>query len=299
MKTTIFLTVALVAAASVSPATAQDVLEQAKAQYAAAAYEDALTTLTRAGGVRGVNRVEIEQYRAFCLIALGRMDDAERAVAALVEADPKYAPSPNVASPRVLTLVSEMRKKELPAIARRLLDTGRTAYQEKDFAKAQQHLSLLLQLLDDSAMKDVPDAADLRVLAEGFATLASARPGASPAPGGNAPPAANGNGDGTPVSSAPAVQADTVTEPVAVMQAAPVWVPPNAIAGAREYVGAIRVRIGIDGKVKLATIEKPTYPSYDARLLQAARQWTYKPATRNGEPIESERVIPIQLRPKQ
>jgi TonB family protein len=76
-------------------------------------------------------------------------------------------------------------------------------------------------------------------------------------------------------------------------------VPPNAIAGAREYLGAIRVRIGADGKVMSATIEKPTYPSYDARLLQAARQWIYKPATRNGEPIESERVIPIQLRPKQ
>ena len=70
-----------------------------------------------------------------------------------------------------------MRKKELPAIARRLLDIGRTAYTEKDFASAQQHLTLLLQLLDDEAMKGLPEAADLRTLADGFLTLASARPG--------------------------------------------------------------------------------------------------------------------------
>jgi protein TonB len=205
-----------------------------------------------------------------------------------------------VASPRILTLVAEMRRKELPAIARRLLDTGRTAYTDKDFAKAQEHLDLLLQLLDDEAMKDLPDGEDLRVLAEGFATLARAALAPKPAPAGPAP----GNGavaasaNGTPVTSAPAVQADTVTEPVAILQAAPVWVPPNVIAGSREYTGAIRVLIGVDGKVKSATIEKPTYPSYDARLLQASRQWLYKPATRNGEPIESERIIPIQLRPK-
>src|SRR5690349_3267204 len=86
------------------PAFGQDALEEAKAQYAAAAYEDALTTLTRAGGAPPAKRVEVEQYRAFCLIALGRTEDAERAIAALVAADPKYVPSANVASPKVLSM---------------------------------------------------------------------------------------------------------------------------------------------------------------------------------------------------
>jgi hypothetical protein len=48
--------------------------------------------------------------------------------------------------------------------------------------------------------------------------------------------------------------------------------------------------------VRQATIEKPTYPTYDARLLQAARLWVYKPAMRDGQPVESEKLIAVQLR---
>jgi TonB family protein len=329
----------------VPAAAGQTPLDEAKGQYAAAAYEDALTSLARATGA-GANRVEVEQYRAFCLIALGRMEEAAKAVAALVQVDPKYAPSPTVASPRVLGLVTEMRKKELPAVARRLLDTGRAAFQEKDFARAQQDLTLLLQILDDPAMRGRPETSDLRVLAEGFATLAAAqggpsRPGATPASptssslsaqkptSGTAPPVAASNGESSgsgPSDRGPAnggssnggssnggfsspsaplpqgtevVQADNMTEPVPILQQPPPWIPPNPIAASKEYLGSVRVRIGVDGRVISATIEQPTYPSYDARLLQVARQWLYKPATRNGEPVESERVVPVQLRPRQ
>jgi hypothetical protein len=50
--------------------------------------------------------------------------------------------------------------------------------------------------------------------------------------------------------------------------------------------------------VKSATIEKATYPSYDAAILQASRQWIYKPATRNGQAVESEKLVAFQLRPR-
>jgi periplasmic protein TonB len=295
---TLATAVMLIAAAVASPAARQqDALEEAKAQYAAASYEDALTTLTKATSVPSANRVEVEQYRAFCLIALGRLTDAERAVAALVEADPKYTPSPNVASPRVLSLVADMRKKELPGVARRLLDTGRAAYKERDFVRAQQNLKLLVQLLDEPAMKARPETEDLRALAEGFAALADAS--AAPPPPVSAPStAAPVRSDAPPSSSAALLQADTVTEPIPVKQDVPVWVPPNSVAGTREFIGAIRVRIGADGRVKSAVIERATYPSYDARLIQASRTWIYRPATRNGQPVEAERVIPIQLRPR-
>jgi protein TonB len=342
---TLSLALLLLSAPWFVPAAAgQTPLDDAKAQYAAAAYEDALSSLARATGA-GVNRLEVEQYRAFCLIALGRMEEAAKAVAAIVQLDPKYAPSPTVASPRVLGLVTEMRKKELPAIARRLLDTGRAAFQEKDFARAQQDLTLLLQILDEPAMRGRPETSDLRVLAEGFATLAAAqgapsRPAAtqgSPTSSlsaqkpssGTPPPVAASNGDspgsgpsdrgpsngsspnggssngGSSSPSAPVpqgtevVQADNMTEPVAILQQPPPWIPPNPIAASKEFLGAVRVRIGVDGRVLSATIEQATHPSYDARLLQVARQWLYKPATRNGEPVESERVVPVQLRPRQ
>ncbi|MGH9347327.1 MAG: hypothetical protein ACRD26_08680 [Vicinamibacterales bacterium] len=270
-------------------ALAQDTLEDAKAHYAAAAYEEALSTLTRVDtapperAAPRVNKVELEQYRAFCFIALGKLTEAERAVASLVAADPTYVPSPTVASPTVLRLVSEMRRKELPGVARRVFDEGRTAFKARQFDRAQRSFDLLLELLDDAALKGRPENEDLRVLAEGFVTLADAA--AEPAPAPAEPP--------------PAVPVRTETvilPPVAIQQAMPEWIPPDAVAGSREYAGSLKVIIGIDGKVKTATIEKPTYPTYDARLLQAARQWVYQPATRNGEPVESEKIIAIQLR---
>jgi tetratricopeptide (TPR) repeat protein len=285
---TLSLVLLFVAAPVLLPAAAaQDALEEAKSQYSAAEYEAALSTLTRAAEVRPVNRVELEQYRAFCLIALGRPADAERAIAALVSADPMYVPSESVASPKVLTLVSEMRRKELPAVARQLLDDGRVAFKEKDFVEAQQHFDLLREVLEDPAMKGRPESEDLRMLADGFAalTVAVAAPAPAPAPAAAAP--------------APApVQADTVTEAVALEQEVPVWIPPNPIAGSREYSGAIKVLIGADGRVKSTTIERPTHPSYDARLVHRSRQWLYKPATRNGEAVESERVIAVKLSPR-
>jgi len=85
---------------------------------------------------------------------------------------------------------------------------------------------------------------------------------------------------------------------VAIQQTLPEWMPTDKMAASRDYVGSIKVIIGIDGRVKSATIEKATHPIYDARLLQVSKGWLYKPATQNGEPVESEKVIAIQLRRK-
>jgi tetratricopeptide (TPR) repeat protein len=272
---------------------AQDTLEEAKAHYAAAAYEEALSTLTRvdatyASNPSSINRVELEQYRAFCFIALGKLAEAERAVASLVAADPRYVPSATVASPKVLQLVSEMRRKELPAVARRLFDDGKAAFKEKELPRAQRNFRLLLQLLDDPVLKGRPENEDLRILAEGFAALLDA-----PAPSAPAAQPAPATETVVRTSGTPAME-----PPVAIQQTLPEWMPTDKMAGSRDYVGSIKVIIGIDGRVKSATIEKATHPIYDARLLQVSRGWLYKPATRNGEPVESEKVIAIQLRRK-
>ena len=42
----------------------------------------------------------------------------------------------------------------------------------------------------------------------------------------------------------------------------------------------------------------PTHPDYDKLLLAAARSWVYRPATRNGQPIEVEKVVEFYLRSK-
>jgi TonB family protein len=266
-----------------SPGAAQDTLEEAKAHYAAAAYEEALSTLTRVDAGPSLNKVELEQYRAFCFIALGKMAEAERAVASLVAADPRYVPSATVASPKVLQLVSDMRKKELPGVARKLFDDGKAAFKDKDLPRAQRNFQLLLQLLDDPALKGRPENEDLRVIAEGFVALL-----VTPAP---APAPAPATETVIRTSGVPASE-----PPVAIRQTLPEWMPTDKIAASRDYVGSIKVTIGIDGRVKSASIEKPTHPTYDARLLQVARQWLFKPATRDGVAVESEKVIAIQLR---
>ena len=284
---TLSILLMLSTASLAATAGAQDTLEEAKAHYAAAAYEEALSTLTRIDAAPALNKVELEQYRAFCFIALGKMAEAERAVASLVAADPRYVPSASVASPKVLQLVSDMRRKELPGIARKLFDEGKAAYKEKELPRAQRNFQLLLQLLDDPALKGRPENEDLRALAEGFVALLDSA--SAPAP----PPPATATETVIRTSGTPAME-----PPVAIQQTLPEWMPTDKLAGSRDYVGSIKVTIGIDGRVKSAAIEKATHPIYDARLLQVAKGWLYKPATRNGEPVESEKVIAIQLRRK-
>jgi hypothetical protein len=59
--------------------------------------------------------------------------------------------------------------------------------------------------------------------------------------------------------------------------------------------GAIRITIGADGKVKAATMEIPIDPRYDVRVVNAAKAWLYKPATLGGEPIQSEKIVQINI----
>ena len=289
MKTLLIVVVLLSAPGLTGRAAAQTDLGEAKTKYEEAAYEDALTTLTKASASTPADRVQLEQYRALCLIALGRIPEAERAVAALVDVDPTYVLPASVASPRVLAMVAEIRRKELPGVARRVLDSGRAAYEAKDIPRAQRHFDLLLKLLDDPAMNGHPERDDSRAVARGFSTLLVATP-APPPPADTERPAAP--------SATPAPAAVSAFVPAAVVQETlPNWTPPNPSIARNEYNGAVKVRIGTDGRVKAATIDRPTHPAYDAALLNTARSWLYKPATQNGTPIESERVIAVRLRP--
>jgi hypothetical protein len=313
MRTLVFVFLLLATPQLSFPAGAQDALDAARAQYEAAAYEEALATLTGIPDAAApAERVEVQQYRALCLIALGNMREAEQAIAALVAADPIYVLSASVASPTVLTLVADIRKKELPGIARRLLDAGRTAFQEKDLARAQQHFDLLLKVVDDPAMAGRPEKQDLRALAQGFVTLTAAA--AAPPPTPPAPVSETGEASVSPpaaVSETGEASAAETTAPasaaprefyvpaVPIEQTLPEWEPPSVAIAAFEYSGLLRVQIGGDGKVTSAVIEDVSHPAYDGRLLQVASTWQYKPAMRNGLPVESEKVITFRLRPQQ
>jgi len=58
----------------------------------------------------------IEEYRAFCLLALGRTAEAERAMEAVVAAAPSFRPTDADLSPRVRAVFSDVRRRTLPRI---------------------------------------------------------------------------------------------------------------------------------------------------------------------------------------
>ena len=71
------LAITLAVALTPCTARAQDSLQSAKDLYASASYDDALTML---GRLRTPDaKPEVEQFRVFCLIALGRTAEAEKA----------------------------------------------------------------------------------------------------------------------------------------------------------------------------------------------------------------------------
>ncbi len=77
---------------------AQESIQAAQTLYASASYDEALALLDRLqeqqlppGDIRSV-----QQSRALCLLALGRSQDAEVAIAAVVNTDPLYRPDDSI-----------------------------------------------------------------------------------------------------------------------------------------------------------------------------------------------------------
>ena len=278
-------TVCLIAALTLVPHQAwarEDALEKAKKLYDAAGYEEALSTLNASEDDSPDHVVQAHQYRALCLIALGRTDDAERTIGELVAVDPFYVLPASLASPKVLTFIATSRTKALPAVARALLDSGRTAFTAKDFALARKNFGLLLRVLDDEAMQGRPELEDLRALASGFVTLAAAS--ATPAPPAPA--------ETRPVDRPPQAE---VTPAVPMKEELPIWAP-DRFNARQEYSGVLRLEIGSDGRVKTARMQTPSHPMYDVQILRAARSWLYEPAKLGGKPVESERLLRFNLR---
>src|SRR5581483_5949835 len=97
---------------------AGDPLATAKDLYATAAYEDALRVLVDARATAAKNDVlQLDQYRVFCLFALGRKGDAQSVVESIVRADPLFQPDDD-ASPAIHALFVSVRKQTLPAVIR-------------------------------------------------------------------------------------------------------------------------------------------------------------------------------------
>jgi TonB family protein len=261
-------------------AAAQGAEADYKSLYAAAEYDKALAVVT------SLNSLEAQQYEALCLLALGRQADASTAIEELVTASPTFTPSSEDAPPRFVDLVTKIRSKMLPVIARKVFAEGRQRFTEKQPEEAVKRFTLVLTLLADPAFSDASARQDLETLAKGFIDLASAAPVAKAEPVEPPPPAQ--------LPPPQPVAPPKVTQPVALVQTVPPM--PTDVAARATGDLVLVVQIDVTGRVTGTAVRQSTHPRYDRIVATAAREWRYAPATRNGVPIPSEQVVTIQLK---
>ncbi len=278
-------------------AKAQDSLATIKTLYASAAYEDALTAIDRlrtaspsAPDARG-----LDQYRAFCLLALGREAEATKALEDLVNNDPFYAPDQNEVSPRVLTLFHSVRRRLLPPLVPQKYAMARATYDRKEYQAAVDQFTRVVSLMDDADMdQKTPGLGDLRTLAGGFLDLAK---NAATPPKPAAPPPAP---EPPPVAPAPVrlvfdASDPQVTPPVTLRQELPPYPREGAPGRMPPRTGAIELVIDELGRVERAIIRQPISAVYDPLLLGATTTWRYKPATKDGSPVKYRKIIQVTV----
>jgi hypothetical protein len=155
---------------------AEESLTAAKDLYASAAYEDALSTLTRLQASTAAGApiaAQIDQYRAFCLFALGRTAEAQSVAESLITKDPLLELDQGDASPRIVAMFADVRKRLLPGLARDQYRTARASLDRKDFASAESQLIRTRRMLEEAQKIGASDetTGDLRVLVDGFLDL--------------------------------------------------------------------------------------------------------------------------------
>jgi hypothetical protein len=286
------------ASASARQAAVVDNLARAKDLYASAEYEQALTLLN--GGDLAAGGVEVDQYRALCLLALGRNTDALQVIQRIVEKNPLFEPQSSQVSPRVQTTFRDVRKRMLPAIVRQTYTDAKSAFDAGDMDKAKGRFETVVAEIDALEVLGSKDLADLRVLSKGFVDLiarTTAPPPPAPAPT-PAPVTVKREETAPPPSSVVHTVGETgVTPPVVISQVIPPWRPSRQ--DTQIYDAVVSVVIDQAGMVTDLTIEGTLQPNYEAALRRAAMNWRYRPATLRGVPVKYRKNLAVRLTPEQ
>jgi hypothetical protein len=275
-------------------------LSDARDLYSAASYEDALGVLNqlRAGDHHGDEVRAIDQYRAFCLLALGRTADAEQAIEAVVAADPFFQPADADVSPRVRTAFKDVRRRMLPGIVQDRYASAKAAFDRKDFAEAAAGFKQVLDVLADpevGAAASQSPLADIRTLATGFHELSASAATPPPLPtvvtAAIAPPPPQPRAPAAPQIYGP--DDVNVRPPAVIRQVLPAFefqmlVPPSP--------GSVEIVIDERGMVESAMMRKSIFPRYDAQVIEATRTWEYQPALLNGVPVKYRKAVNISVK---
>jgi tetratricopeptide (TPR) repeat protein len=270
-----------VAGALVSAQTQEPMETRVRDLYASAEYDQALSVIG--------NSLEpaAQQYRALCLLALGRQADAEAALGQLIASAPEFTVSAEEMPPRFMSLFAEQRREIVPGVLRRLFAEARDDYRAKAYDRALPQFKKVLALSSEAEVRDLEGVADLRLLAESFIDIATATEAPKP----------NVVASAAPSAAAPTADAGSrrPTQPVAVRQEMPPW--PASVPVRAGLSGSVRIRINSSGRVTSAVMVRNIEPRYDALVLAATHFWEYKPATANGNPVEAESVVEININP--
>jgi tetratricopeptide (TPR) repeat protein len=311
MKVIVF--VGCLCAAAAAAHGAQDPLGAAKDLYASAASEEALATLARVSESRTIEIArEVDQYRAFCLYALGRTAEAEAAAESVIRKDPLMPLIEADSSPRIQAMFTTVRKRLLPGLIREKYRAAKSALDAKHPNEAEPHLLEARRMLAEAEKIDAWDdaLADLRVLVDGFldltqaraqrtqpeatATRAAADPSAAVVATVPAAPPLGGSEAAERIYSS----ADRdVAPPVAVRQVIPA-VPQRLLDIMRisQTKGTVlEVLVDETGGVQQADLQDSLNPAYDDLLVAAARNWKYRPATKAGVPVRYMKAINVNV----
>ena len=282
----------------------QDFMARVKDYYANASYEEALQTLKGAPppASPSVGVTDAAAYQVFCLVALGREREATEAIAAIVRTDPLYHPTETDVSPRIRNFFESVRKPLLPGMVRQLYASAKERLERKEHAQAKKDLDQVISLLDEMKASEDQDLADLRTLALGFrdlAVIAAAREAAPPPP----PPPSTPTPLVRPATlppppKVPVVYSPTdkdVTMPVVVSRTLPPWRAVSQVERLQTFRGQLELLIDEKGKVLATKMIRPLRPDYDPVLMKSAMAWTFRPATKDGQPVRYRYLMDMQL----
>jgi hypothetical protein len=317
MKAIVIVGVVLTAAQA--GLTAQDSLSAAKDLYASAAYEDALSTLTRLNGDGGTAPdivKQVDEYRAFCLYALGRTGEAELVAESIIRKEPLTKLDAADASPRLELMFTNVRKRLLPSLIRERFRTARSALDQKDYSAAEPQLTEARLMISDAEKLGVKDdgLADLSILVDGFLQLirstADQRTSSPPAPAPATAPAASAVGSQaltaaarpqvspTPPPATPGsahvynVGDEGVSPPVALDQRMPAMtIELVRIVKALKTSMLLDVVIDEKGDVVDSIVRRSMNASFDDVIIRASRRWKYRPAMRDGVPVRYVKTV--------
>jgi hypothetical protein len=259
--------------------------------YASAAYDEALNMLNGlAGSVNATDdRQSIDLYRTLCLVALGRANDADRAIEAMIQRDPLYHASSDDISPKLQSAFTEARKRMLPSIIQKEYADAKAAFDKQDWPAATAGFALVLKGIADpdvAALAGAPPLSDLKTLAGGFRDLAvkNTPPPALPPP---APKPAY------PVKAVYGLEDTYVMPPVAIQQRVPKY-PGNVL---KELSGIVEFTVDETGAVITPVVRMSIDNTYDSLLLTAVKKFQYQPATIAGKPVKYLKRLTITVSP--